>query len=85
MSRERKGSIVERDKKVYARVQFIGIDVRKSDIWRKADNRKHARERNWFQLKKRRKKVTKKVKMRLLNYLKRKSKLQSLRKKFNGS
>jgi hypothetical protein len=45
MSRERKGSIVERDKKIYARVQFIGIDGRKRDIWRKADNRKHARER----------------------------------------
>lgn len=44
MSRERKGSIVERDRKIYARVQFLGIDGRKRDVWRKADNRTHARE-----------------------------------------
>ena len=44
MARNRKGSIVERDKRVYARVQFVGNDGRKRDVWRKADNRKHARE-----------------------------------------
>jgi hypothetical protein len=44
MARDRKGSIVERDKRVYARVQFIGTDGKKRDVWRKADNRKHARE-----------------------------------------
>jgi integrase len=44
MARERKGSIVERDKKIYARIQFLDECGKKRDIWRKADNRTHARE-----------------------------------------
>jgi integrase len=44
MARDRKGSIVERDGRVYARLQFIGIDGRKRDLWRKANNRTHARQ-----------------------------------------
>lgn len=44
MARERKGSIVERDKKIYARVQFQDEQGKKRDIWRKADNRTQARE-----------------------------------------
>jgi len=44
MSRERKGSIVERDGKVYARIQFIGSDGKKRDRWRRAHSRTHARE-----------------------------------------
>ncbi len=44
MSRERRGSIVERDKKLYARVQFADENGRKRDLWRKADSRTHARE-----------------------------------------
>ena len=44
MSRERKGSIIERDKKLYARVQFTDENGRKRDLWRKAESRTHARE-----------------------------------------
>src|SRR5437899_680465 len=44
MSRERNGSIVERNGKVYARLQFIGSDGRKRDRWRRANSRTHARE-----------------------------------------
>lgn len=44
MARERKGSIVERDKKIYARIQFIDEAGKKRDLWRKADTRTHARE-----------------------------------------
>lgn len=44
MSRERKGSIVTRDGKLYARVQFQDEQGKKRDLWRKADNRKHAQE-----------------------------------------
>lgn len=44
MSRERKGSIIERDKKLYARVQFTDENGRKRDLWRKADNRTQAKE-----------------------------------------
>ncbi len=44
MSRERKGSVVERDKKLYARVQFTDENGRKRDLWRKAENRTHAKE-----------------------------------------
>src|SRR5438270_10980132 len=39
-----KGSIVERDKKIYARIQFLDEFGKKRDIWRKADSRTHARE-----------------------------------------
>ena len=44
MSRERKGSIIERDKKLYARVQFTDENGRKRDLWRKAESRTHAKE-----------------------------------------
>ena len=44
MARERKGSVVERDGKVYARLQFLGRDGRKRDVWRRANSRGHARE-----------------------------------------
>ncbi len=44
MSRERKGSIIERDKKLYARVQFTDESGRKRDVWRKAESRTHAKE-----------------------------------------
>jgi integrase len=44
MSRERKGSIVERDKKLYARVQFTDEQGRKRDLWRTAESRTHAKE-----------------------------------------
>jgi integrase len=44
MSSERKGSIIERDKKLYARVQFTDESGRKRDIWRKAESRTHAKE-----------------------------------------
>jgi integrase len=44
MARERKGSIVKRDGKIYGRVQFIDENGKKRDLWRKADNQKHAKE-----------------------------------------
>src|ERR1044072_70083 len=44
MSRERKGSVVERDKKHYARVQFTDENGRKRDLWRRAESRTHAKE-----------------------------------------
>lgn len=44
MARERKGSIVERGKKVYARIQFVDEHGKKRDLWRRADSRTHARE-----------------------------------------
>jgi integrase len=44
MARERKGSIVERNGKVYARLQFIDETGRKRDIWRRAENRTKAKE-----------------------------------------
>jgi len=43
MARERKGSIVERGDKVYARIQFVDAGGRKRDIWRRAENRTAAR------------------------------------------
>jgi hypothetical protein len=43
MARERKGSIVEREGKIYARVQFVDENGKKRDLWRKAENRTHAR------------------------------------------
>lgn len=44
MARERKGSIVTRDGKLYARIRFKDESGKPRDIWRKADNRTHARE-----------------------------------------
>src|SRR5437762_1054618 len=44
MSRERKGSIVERDGGLYARLQFTGSDGKKRDRWRRANSRTHARD-----------------------------------------
>ncbi len=44
MSRERKGSIVERDKKLYARIQFTDGDGCRRDLWRRAETRTHAKE-----------------------------------------
>jgi integrase len=44
MARGRKGSIVEREKKIYARIQFLDESGKKRDIWRKADSRTHAQE-----------------------------------------
>lgn len=44
MARERKGSIVTRDNKIYARIQFKDDTGKKRDVWRKADNQKHAKE-----------------------------------------
>lgn len=44
MARERKGSIVEREKKIYARIQFVDEHGKKRDVWRRADSRTHARE-----------------------------------------
>lgn len=43
MARERKGSIVQRDNKLYARIQFQDENGKKRDLWRKADSRTHAR------------------------------------------
>lgn len=43
MARERKGSIVERDNKVYARIQFVDAGGRKRDIWRRAENKTAAK------------------------------------------
>lgn len=44
MARERKGSIVKRDGKIYARVQFTDDCGKKRDLWRKAENQKHAKD-----------------------------------------
>lgn len=44
MARERKGSIVNRDGKLYARVQFTDENGKRRDITRKADSRSHARQ-----------------------------------------
>ena len=44
MARERKGSIVKREGKIYGRVQFIDENGKKRDLWRKANNQKHAKE-----------------------------------------
>lgn len=42
MARERKGSIIKRDGKIYARIQFVDETSKKRDLWRKADSEKHA-------------------------------------------
>lgn len=44
MARERKGTIRIRDGKLYARVQFTDETGKRRDLWRKAENRTHARE-----------------------------------------
>jgi integrase len=44
MARERKGTIRIRDGKLYARVQFTDEMGKRRDLWRKAENRTHARE-----------------------------------------
>ncbi|HEY0323710.1 MAG TPA: tyrosine-type recombinase/integrase [Pyrinomonadaceae bacterium] len=44
MARERKGSIVNQDGKLYARVQFTDENGKRRDITRKAENRTHARQ-----------------------------------------
>ena len=44
MARERKGTITERNGKLYARVQFTDETGTRRDLWRKAENRTHARE-----------------------------------------
>jgi integrase len=44
MARERKGTLTKRDGKLYARVQFTDETGKRRDIWRKADNRTHARQ-----------------------------------------
>jgi hypothetical protein len=42
MSRERKGSILERDVKIYARVQFTDENGKRRDPWRRAESRADA-------------------------------------------
>lgn len=44
MPRERKGSILNRDGKLYARIQFTDENGKRRDITRKADSRAHARQ-----------------------------------------
>ncbi len=44
VARERKGTITERDGKLYARVRFKDESGKTRDIWRKSDNRTHARQ-----------------------------------------
>lgn len=44
MARERTGSIVERDGKLYARITYLGGDGKRHAIWRRAENRTHAKE-----------------------------------------
>src|SRR5947209_1702 len=43
MPRERKGSIVKRKGKLYARVRFTDENGRQRDLWRAAEDQKHAR------------------------------------------
>ena len=43
MGRQRRGSVIERKGKMYARVQFTDEQGRKRDVWRRAENRKEAR------------------------------------------
>jgi integrase len=44
MARERKGTTVERDGKIYARITYIGSDGKRHAVWRRAENKTHARE-----------------------------------------
>jgi integrase len=43
MPRERKGSVVERDGKIYARIRFKDDSGKSRDFWRRVDSRKDAR------------------------------------------
>lgn len=43
MARERKGSIVKRNGKIYARIQFKDENGKRRDLWRKAGSQKEAR------------------------------------------
>ena len=44
MARERKGTITNRDGKLYARVQFTDETGKRRDLWRRAESRTHARQ-----------------------------------------
>lgn len=44
MARERKGSVVDRGGKLYARVQFTDGNGKRRDLWRKVENRREARQ-----------------------------------------
>lgn len=44
MARERKGTIINRDGKLYARVQFKDETGKRRDLWRRAESRTHARQ-----------------------------------------
>jgi integrase len=43
VAKERKGTITQRDGKLYARIQFTDESGKRRDIWRKAENRTRAR------------------------------------------
>lgn len=45
MSRERKGSILERDGKIYARIQFTDENGKRRDLWRRVESRAEARKK----------------------------------------
>lgn len=44
MARERKGSMVKRDAKIYARVKFADENGKRRDLWRKTSSSTHARQ-----------------------------------------
>jgi integrase len=44
MARERKGTITNRDGKLYARVQFKDETGKRRDLWRRAESKAHARQ-----------------------------------------
>jgi hypothetical protein len=41
--RERKGSVFTRNGHPYARLQFVDLNGKKRDLWRKCENRTHAK------------------------------------------
>ena len=45
MARQKTGSIVTKNGKLYARVQFIDESGKKRDLWRTATNKKDAQEK----------------------------------------
>ena len=45
MSRQKTGSIVTKNGKLYARVQFIDDEGKKRDLWRTAKTKKEAKEK----------------------------------------
>lgn len=45
MSRKRKGSIVKKDGKLYARIRFVDDNGKNRDLWRVASNKKEAKEK----------------------------------------